>query len=137
MSARCSASSPCTSSRDRSSTSIYTCRLSTFGFRPGNAVEYAEAGARNRNEYRTAWTAAHHGEMTETVLRLSTRQGRWVVTATVLGSSLALLDGTVVNIALPHIGEDLGSDVAGMQWVLSGYTLALASLILLGGALGD
>ncbi|TQC45688.1 MFS transporter, partial [Rhodococcus sp. WS4] len=75
--------------------------------------------------------------MTETVLRLSTRQGRWVVTATVLGSSLALLDGTVVNIALPHIGEDLGSDVAGLQWVLSGYTLALASLILLGGALGD
>ncbi|MFC9360590.1 MFS transporter [Rhodococcus sp. NPDC057014] len=75
--------------------------------------------------------------MTETVLRLSTRRGRWVVLATVLGSSLALLDGTVVNIALPHIGEDLGSGVAGLQWILSGYTLALASLILLGGALGD
>ncbi|GAA3175230.1 hypothetical protein GCM10020255_066020 [Rhodococcus baikonurensis] len=47
------------------------------------------------------------------------------------------LDGTVVNIALPHIGEDLDSGVAGLQWTLSGYTLALASLILLGGALGD
>lgn len=70
-------------------------------------------------------------------LRLNTRQGRWVVVATVLGSGLALLDGTVVNIALPHIGEDLGSGVEGLQWTLSGYTLALASLILLGGALGD
>ena len=100
-------------------------------------VEYAEAGAGIRNERRTARIAAHHGEVTETVLRLSTRRGRWVVVATVLGSSLALLDGTVVNIALPHIGEDLGSGVAGLQWILSGYTLALASLILLGGALGD
>lgn len=70
-------------------------------------------------------------------LALASRRGRWVVAATVLGSSMALLDGTVVNIALPHIGSDLGSGVAGLQWTLSGYTLALASLILLGGALGD
>ncbi|MGG7104550.1 MFS transporter [Rhodococcus sp. 24CO] len=70
-------------------------------------------------------------------LALASRRGRWVVAATVLGSSMALLDGTVVNIALPHIGEELGSGVAGLQWTLSGYTLALASLILLGGALGD
>ncbi|MGC0365175.1 EmrB/QacA subfamily drug resistance transporter [Rhodococcus sp. 27YEA15] len=70
-------------------------------------------------------------------LQLASRRGRWVVTATVLGSSLALLDSTVVNIALPHIGEDLGAGVSGLQWTLSGYTLALASLILLGGALGD
>ncbi|MFJ7622677.1 MFS transporter [Rhodococcus erythropolis] len=70
-------------------------------------------------------------------LALASRRGRWVVAATVLGSSMALLDGTVVNIALPHIGEDLDSGVAGLQWTLSGYTLALASLILLGGALGD
>lgn len=86
----------------------------------------AQAGARRE----------HHECMT-THLRLATKQGRWVVTATVLGSSLALLDGTVVNIALPHIGEDLGAGVAGLQWILSGYTLALAALILLGGALGD
>lgn len=57
--------------------------------------------------------------------------------ATVLGSSLAMLDGTVVNVALPRIGEDLGAEVAGLQWVLSGYTLTLASLILFGGAIGD
>ncbi|TQF69054.1 MFS transporter [Rhodococcus spelaei] len=68
-------------------------------------------------------------------LRSST--GRAVVLATVLGSALAMLDATVVNIALPRIGEDLGASVAGLQWVLSGYTLTLASLILLAGALGD
>ncbi|QBJ96167.1 DHA2 family efflux MFS transporter permease subunit [Rhodococcus sp. ABRD24] len=70
-------------------------------------------------------------------LHLKSRQGRWVVLATVLGSSLAMLDGTVVNVALPRIGEDLGTEVAGLQWTLSGYTLTLAALILLGGALGD
>lgn len=48
-----------------------------------------------------------------------------------------MLDGTVVNIALPQIGESLDADVAGLQWTLSGYTLTLASFILLGGALGD
>ncbi|WP_407727460.1 MFS transporter [Rhodococcoides fascians] len=48
-----------------------------------------------------------------------------------------MLDATVVNIALPAIGRDLGSGVTGLQWTLSGYTLALASLILLGGSLGD
>lgn len=70
-------------------------------------------------------------------LALSSARGRWVVAATVLGSSMALLDSTVVNIALPHIGDELNSGVSGLQWTLSGYTLALASLILLGGALGD
>lgn len=63
--------------------------------------------------------------------------GRWIVLATVLGSSVAMLDGTVVNIALPRIGDALDADVAGLQWTLSGYTLTLASFILLGGALGD
>ena len=63
--------------------------------------------------------------------------GRAVIVATVLGSSLAMLDATVVNIALPRIGEDLGASVADLQWVVSGYTLTLASLILLAGALGD
>ncbi|MFD4180325.1 MFS transporter [Rhodococcus sp. NPDC058514] len=70
-------------------------------------------------------------------VRLRSSSGRWVVLATVLGSSLAMLDATVVNIALPRIREDLDTDVAGLQWVLSGYTLTLASLILLAGALGD
>src|SRR4029453_5223005 len=63
--------------------------------------------------------------------------GRWVVAATVLGSGIAFLDSTVVNVALPHIGEDLDTTVAGLQWVLNGYLVTLSSLILLGGALGD
>lgn len=75
--------------------------------------------------------------MTAPALHLKSSRGRWVVAATVLGSSLAMLDGTVVNVALPRIGTDLGAEVSGLQWVLSGYTLTLAALILLGGALGD
>ncbi|WP_068026923.1 MFS transporter [Nocardia mexicana] len=69
--------------------------------------------------------------------RLSSVTGRWIVLATVLGSSVAALDATVVNIALPRIGESLHTGVSGLQWTLSGYTLTLASFILLGGSLGD
>ena len=54
-----------------------------------------------------------------------------------LGSGMAFLDGTVVNVALPTIGEDLNASTGALQWILNGYTLALASLILLGGSLGD
>ena len=70
-------------------------------------------------------------------LRYDSASGRWVLLATVLGSGVAALDATVVNVALPAIGEDLGGGVAGLQWVLNGYLLTLASLILLGGSLGD
>jgi EmrB/QacA subfamily drug resistance transporter len=70
-------------------------------------------------------------------VRLNEPTGRWVLVATVLGSGIAMLDGTVVNLALPAISDDLGADVAGLQWVLNGYLLTLASLILLGGSLGD
>ena len=70
-------------------------------------------------------------------LAFSSAQGRWVVAATVLGSGIAFLDSTVVNVALPHIGEDLDTGVGGLQWVLNGYLLAVSSLILLGGSLGD
>lgn len=70
-------------------------------------------------------------------VRFGTPAGRWVLLATVLGSGLAALDATVVNVALPAIGEDLGAQVAGLQWVITAYLLTLASLILLGGALGD
>lgn len=70
-------------------------------------------------------------------IRLGSAQGRWVLLTTVLGSGIALLDGTVVNVALPALGDDLGADMAGLQWTVNAYTLTLAGLILLGGSLGD
>lgn len=70
-------------------------------------------------------------------VRLSSAQGRLVLLAAVLGSGMAFLDGTVVNVALPRIGEDLGADLAGLQWTVNGYALTLAGLILIGGSLGD
>lgn len=63
--------------------------------------------------------------------------GRWLLAVAVLGSGIVFLDGSVVNVAVPSIGEDLGADTASLQWVLNGYLLTLSSLILLGGALGD
>ena len=70
-------------------------------------------------------------------IELGTRTGRLVLTAAVLGSGMALLDGTVVNVALVRIGEDLDASLEELQWITNGYLLALASLILLGGSLGD
>ena len=66
-----------------------------------------------------------------------TPAARWILLATVLGSGIAFLDATVVNVALPTIGTELRASVAGLQWILNGYTLTLASLILIGGSLGD
>jgi EmrB/QacA subfamily drug resistance transporter len=70
-------------------------------------------------------------------LRMATSQGRWVLLATVLGSAVAAVDATVVGIALPAIGRDFGVGLAPLQWVVTGYTLTLAGLLLLAGALGD
>ncbi|MDQ1425971.1 MAG: hypothetical protein QOD72_3469, partial [Acidimicrobiaceae bacterium] len=70
-------------------------------------------------------------------LHLNEASGRWVLAAAVMGSAVAMLDATVVNVALPRLGRDLGADFAGLQWVVNGYTLVLASLILVGGSLGD
>ncbi|HEY3629364.1 MAG TPA: MFS transporter, partial [Jatrophihabitantaceae bacterium] len=64
-------------------------------------------------------------------------QGRWVLLATILGSGMAQLDGTVVNVALPRIGEDLHAGLTALQWTLNAYTLTLSGLLLLGGSLGD
>jgi len=60
---------------------------------------------------------------------------RWVLAATILGSSIAFIDGTVVNVALPVIQERLGASVRGAQWIVEAYALGLASLLLVGGAL--
>lgn len=62
---------------------------------------------------------------------------RGVLAATILGSGMAFLDGTVVNIALPRIGEEFDASVAGLQWIIDGYLLSLAALILVAGSLGD
>jgi EmrB/QacA subfamily drug resistance transporter len=72
-----------------------------------------------------------------TTVRFGTTEARWILLATVLGSGIAGLDATVVNVALPTIGKDFGSGVSGLQWVITGYLITLASLILIGGSLGD
>lgn len=71
------------------------------------------------------------------LVRYGRPDGRRVLLATVLGSAMAFLDATVVNIALPRIGGEFHGGAAALQWVVNGYTLSLASLILLGGTLGD
>jgi len=71
------------------------------------------------------------------VVRYQSAQGRWLLAATIVGSSLTALDGTVVNIALPAIGRDLGAKLATMQWIVIAYDLSVSSLLLLAGALGD
>lgn len=70
-------------------------------------------------------------------LTYSSAPGRWVLAITVLGSGIASLDATVVNIALPTIGRDFHTGVAALQWVMNGYTLTLTAFLLIGGSLGD
>ena len=66
-----------------------------------------------------------------------TRQQRLTLIATILGSTVVFLDATVVNVALPAISEGLDAGLAGQQWVVEAYMLALVSLLLVGGSLGD
>jgi len=73
----------------------------------------------------------------QTGLRYASARGRWVLLATVLGSAIASIDATVVGIALPAIGRNFGVGLADLQWVVTAYTLTLAGLLLLAGALGD
>jgi EmrB/QacA subfamily drug resistance transporter len=70
-------------------------------------------------------------------LSFSSAAGRWVVAVTVLGSGIAALDATVVNIALPTIGREFHTGLGSLQWVMNGYTLTLAAFLLIGGSLGD
>jgi EmrB/QacA subfamily drug resistance transporter len=70
-------------------------------------------------------------------IRLKQASGRWILLAAVLGSSMAMLDSTVVNVALPTIGKSLHTSLGGLQWTVTSYALTLAGLILLGGSLGD
>jgi EmrB/QacA subfamily drug resistance transporter len=75
--------------------------------------------------------------ITAPLVRVGTPAGRAVLLATMLGSSLAMLDATVVNVALPKLGRDLDANFSDLQWIVNAYTLTLASFILLAGALGD
>jgi EmrB/QacA subfamily drug resistance transporter len=68
---------------------------------------------------------------------LASPAARWLIAAAVLGSGIAFLDSTVVNVALPAIGRELGAGLTGQQWVLDGYLLSLSALLLSGGAAGD
>src|SRR6266702_2412881 len=68
---------------------------------------------------------------------VGSRIGRWTLVASILGSSMAFIDGSVVNVALPSIQHDLGGGLASQQWVVDAYLLTLGSLILVGGSLGD
>jgi EmrB/QacA subfamily drug resistance transporter len=65
------------------------------------------------------------------------RQQRLTLVATILGSTVVFLDATVVNVALPAIGDDLGAGLAGQQWVVEAYMLTMVALLLVGGSLGD
>jgi EmrB/QacA subfamily drug resistance transporter len=68
---------------------------------------------------------------------LASAGARWLIAAAALGSGIAMLDGTVVNVALPAIGRDLDAGLAGQQWVIDGYLLTQSALLLSGGAAGD
>lgn len=67
----------------------------------------------------------------------SSSQGRWILAATILASSMAFIDGTVVNVALPFLQKELNATAIGVQWVVEAYSLFLAALLLVGGSLGD
>ena len=78
--------------------------------------------------------APQTGKLNQPMTRPS---GTWVLVATILGSSMAFIDGTVVNVALPVLQTDLKATVADVQWVVEAYALFLSALILVGGSLGD
>src|SRR5882757_8387707 len=69
--------------------------------------------------------------------RPATANGPWILAATILGSSMAFIDGTVVNVALPALQSSLRATIADVQWVVESYALFLAALLLIGGSLGD
>ena len=70
-------------------------------------------------------------------MRYSSTAGRWIIAATVLGSGVAFLDSTVVNVALPTVARDLHAGLSDLQWISDAYLLTLGSLIILGGSFGD
>lgn len=76
-------------------------------------------------------------QSTTTALSRHKRIGRWVLAATIIGSSIAFIDSTVINVALPALQADLNASVFDVQWIVEIYVLFMAALILVGGAMGD
>ncbi len=70
-------------------------------------------------------------------MRISKTGSTGALIATVLGSSVAMIDGSVVNVALPAMARGLGADSTGVQWIVNGFMLPLSALVLIGGALAD
>ncbi|MFL5494064.1 MAG: MFS transporter [Gemmatimonadales bacterium] len=70
-------------------------------------------------------------------MRLASAPGRWTVAAAILSSGTVFVESTVVTVALPSVGRDLGLGLEGLQWVMNSYLLTLSALMLLGGSLGD
>src|ERR1041385_5490499 len=68
---------------------------------------------------------------------LGSSQGKWLMAATILASSMAFIDGTALNVALPSLQKNLAASGTDLFWILNAYLLMLASLILIGGSLGD
>src|SRR6266540_3411527 len=98
----------------------------------GHDDEEAQPTGAGRNRAVPAAASARDGRE---MLRFGTASGRWTIVATVLGSGIAALDGTVVGIALPTIGRQFHADVSSLQWVVTSYTLSLAGLLLTPGSL--
>src|SRR5258706_3216938 len=73
----------------------------------------------------------------QTVVPIARASEPWILAATILGSSMAFIDGTVVSVALPALQKGLGATVLDVQWVVESYALFLAALLLAGGSLGD
>ncbi|MDY6810069.1 MFS transporter [Gordonia sp. NPDC062954] len=82
-------------------------------------------------------TASEPVRATLSGVAASSPEGRWLIGAAVLGSGVAFLDSTVVNVALPAVARDLDTGLTGQQWVLDGYLLTLSALLLAGGVAGD
>jgi len=70
-------------------------------------------------------------------MKLASSEGRWLVTAMVLASGMAFLDGSIVSLALPDIDRDLNAGLVGLQWTVNAYMLSLSALVLVAGSLGD
>jgi EmrB/QacA subfamily drug resistance transporter len=75
--------------------------------------------------------------LSDTAVDAALARGKWVLAATIIGSSMAFIDGTVVNVALPALQNALHATVSDVQWIVESYALLLAALLLVGGSLGD